>query len=463
MRSYSSLLAVWDEEVLSVLFSDRRRFRSYPWEGRLINSKSWPTVPPRLQQKYMRFRLKFRAVEPNVFAYLFLPVVDARLKELGAEEQDSEARSAVVDELLRVVKPRHDFAWVIAHKSWNSTIHINKALDKWYELNHFIWQRLDRPAYADPNYWAWVRKEQINSDHRFALLLCAVLKDDAVAVSSMLLKGEWQLAAPSLCFGTTVLAFTLAHGSMQVVRIMLEHRSVRATSYGYGLAYQCLTIAAQRSDSAPEIVSLLLESLIGGKPEANHRDFIVSLFERSCSNGDLLVLDCVLGWVNTNCTPGVRAGLLQHAVAVSFMFSHMPIIKRVCEEIDINGYFHGHSVFSHAIRAMKRDIAVLHFLIEQGFLVNATRPLLRYSHLSSVFMAAWRGQADWVEVLLKAGANPQSVFGETPFLWYAEAGGILKEASILLEKYGWDREDLEDKKQVSFASSAISGMSLGPS
>ncbi|KAF2646458.1 hypothetical protein P280DRAFT_11812 [Massarina eburnea CBS 473.64] len=100
-----------------------------------------------------------------------------------------------------------------------------------------------------------------------------------------------------------------------------------------------------------------------------------------------------------------------------------------CKEIDVSTWYHqNHIPLECAIKTPDRSITMLHLLLKHGADVNQPG----YRGQRPIFWAARLGHAEWVEELLK---------------W----GHIQTKVSILLETYGWDREDLEDKKSVDIA------------
>lgn len=424
--------AVFDNEILESLFSNRRP----PDESRLINGNTWDTAPPRLRKKYTLFRLKLHTAEPSIFAYLFLPLYERRLTELGIAEDEEETRTAVLNELLQI--PQHDLtlAWIIAHK-------IAKfPMVEYRVIAEFCQQ--------DDDDMTGARARQIEEDYQFAMISCAILNRDDEAVSRILNDNPVSIHRLSYCFGTTLFNFAVPRGSIETLYILLEYeplpgRDHEHTKYFYDL----LCLAMSRSESVNEAVALLFQHWMDFKTLKKRQNSADNTLQNSSRDGHMPIVDCVLNWLDQHWSAAGKKWFIENAFPKALRAGHVPVIERMLPNLDINGYYNpnlpGHYYTCtplHMVVQSSEEPTLLRLLLEKG--VDVNKPGILHSTCGPIFLAAQRGCTSWVEAFLQAGANPGRKLGEYPFLYYAERGGVHTEVSILLENYGWDREDLED-------------------
>jgi hypothetical protein len=420
-----TITAIFDEEILLRLFSDRRPQD----EKRFITGSNWGSAPQRLRCKYMRFRLIYYDVEPNLFGQLFLPVFEYWLAEKGITEHDD--KDAVMNQLLRISMHDQEFGWVVAHKSHKlqtvTTLMFRKLLDV----------ELGKAGIAYPHQ---LGQNQALEDYDFAFICDAILRADyTAALSNYLQEREPDLSRFSFAFGTTILKFAISRGTLQDLKYLFRvHRKPLSDSDHH---YDLLHLATYSSKSPNETIAFVLQQSMAIKDRKKQKKSLDVFFKDSSRDGNLLILDAVITWLDANGDAASKESFLSRMLPIAIQAGHIHILDRFCQLIDIGKWPYSYEeLLERAVYSRKPDIALLHLLMKHG--ANFTQPS---TGRSPIFDAAALGYLDWVEELLKAGADPRSK-NCAPLceLFSADVHG---EVSMLLEEYGWDswhREDLED-------------------
>ncbi|KAF2677443.1 hypothetical protein K458DRAFT_395941 [Lentithecium fluviatile CBS 122367] len=244
--------ATFDQEVLAALFSDRRP----QGRARFMHGSNYHTAPPTLQQKYLRFRLRLHVTEPSLFAYLFLPVLERRLADLGISPDEEDRREAVLDELLRFVMHGEEAGWVVAHKSQNLHALLRRAFpmrsDPAAEASNEDTEQKDETRIPVAQ-----RERQVEKDYQYTRVCRAILDDDPGLASRFVQESNPDVNRTSLCFGTTILNVFISRGSIRTIRTLLVNKPSVISAQRH--QYEIFALASQRSHSAKETVTLLLE------------------------------------------------------------------------------------------------------------------------------------------------------------------------------------------------------------
>ncbi|KAJ4296861.1 hypothetical protein N0V90_006909 [Kalmusia sp. IMI 367209] len=436
--------SIFDQEILSRLFSDKRPAD----EPRFINANVWSAVPQSLREKYLRFRLRRKSAEPSLFAYLFVPVYERRLADLGLEEDKEVEREEVLNQLLRFVTHNRQTASAIAHKSNNTSDMINgmfrskKAKDGDGRKEGLL-ENNDL-----------IRQEQIQEDYEF-VEFCHTVANNHPDTIKMFEPAE-KLRRYSICFGTTMFEFCIRYGNVELLRRIVEKEP--SLICDKKTRYTLFAGAAERSDSAREAVSLLLEFSTDLQDTMKRRRLLEYLSWKAGEHGHLALIQGILDWLGENwrpnaCVfplPNTSSNLAAPETFTLWFNDHKCrhyLLQRAYANIlrarpfpsDEHRMFHDGKARSRATKPPKPDISLLQFLLHNGVDVDNCWPNpgnagCRY-HIPPLFMAVWRGYADWAEVILQAGARTWTPGGR-PLMLYAEAGGIIEEVKAAVEKCG---------------------------
>lgn len=433
------IAAVFDEEICTKLFTENQSLRasashlgklSSSSKYRLINGNVWNFAPRSLRLKYIRYRLKNRSTEPNLFAYLFTPVYERRLAELGIADDDEGARNEVFEEILDLVACSRLAGSIIAHKSSRAPIMVKTA----FPIS-FV-----EDTYDEKDARAKVQKKQAEFDYLFLKFALAVLNDEPKALQAI--ENGIDLKRQSLCFGTSMFLFCLHRGSIGLVRRMIQHDPSLVPETKRPTVI--FAAAAERSESARECVNLLLQHSNVLEDPVGRKYLLEFLSKWAAEHGYLAVVQGISDWLEENWRPN------------SYIFPLAPLHGSVKMEAAILWFNDPECrlkflqlVFSHILSSRrtrkerrakqadiffkKPDIALLHFLLKNGVDVN------NMNHLSSVpfsplLLAVQRGLADWADVLLQAGAGNR--YNCDYLLCYAEIANITKEVEPTLLKMG---------------------------
>lgn len=433
------LAAVFDEEICTKLFTENQSLRtsashlgklSSSSKYRLINGNVWNLAPRSLRLKYIRYRLKGRYTEPNLFAYLFTPVYERRLAELGIADDDEKTRNKVFEEILDLVACSKLAGSTIAHKSSRTPIIVKKA----FPIS-FV-----ECTYDEKDAQAMAQKKQAKFDCLFLKFALAVLHDEPKALQAI--ENGIDLKRQSLCFGTSMFLFCLRRGSIGLVRRVIQHDPSLVPETKRPTVI--FAAAAERSESARECVNLLLQHSNVLEDPVERKFLLEFLSKWAGEHGYLAVVQGISDWLEKNWRPN------------SYIFPLAPLRGSVKTEAAVLWFNDPECrlkllqlVFSHVLssrrtrkerRATKADIffkkpeiALLHFLLKNGVDVNNMK------HLSSVpfsplLLAVQRGLADWADVLLQAGAGNR--YNCDYLLCYADIANITKDVQPALLKMG---------------------------
>jgi ankyrin repeat protein len=436
---------------------------------------NYHTVPPNLQVRYLRFRLTLSGSQPSLFAYLFLPVLKRRVADLGIGEDEDERREAVLDELLGFVVHGKQTAWVVAHKSWNLEIVMNYASSVRRYLEN---EDLDENALKEAQAKIRARElaKQIEDEYQYVRACSAILADDSELLSSMLGEGLVDIHRRSLCFGNTALNFAIEQSSLAILRLILGHRpsSISVQYYQYGL----FNLAAQRSEYAQEAVDLLVQACMSSNSVQQRRDMLSPYLSKACRTGNLPIAEGLLAWIDQNWQP--TAELRWHTVKTfplelralaheevatrwfddprekmlcfenaflnALLGGNISVISRLICYVDLRSWDYAGTALDYAARSPNPSTDLLRLLMDHGAPVSQNPH--QCGKLSMIYFAARTGLAEWVELLLQAGADPRHRKEEQALLRFAMHGGVYIEVKRLLEKYGWVEENLEYEPRV---------------
>lgn len=400
--------------MLSFLFSNTKPVN----EPRLINGTFWATTSSNLQQKHLRFILKWNRVEPNLFAHLFLPVLERRFAELGIKDHEEIKKEECLTELLRI--PMHDMsnAWVVAHKREKFDSSMARIFGD--EGN----ESLKEDDEDEPRSAILSRKQQIEDDYHFAQTCCAILNNDDDHLLRTLKNGTIEISRPNLCFGTTLLKVALKHSKIRTLRLVLELGQLA----GDEKVYELLRMAMLRDQDNKEAISLLIYVLIASKDnwDLAPKDSIHFIFSKAILEDHLPIFDCVLEWVHSNWHSESVKWVLYQGSLEALYAGNLVILDRLCTEL--TGLYESRRiqhVLHAALRLEQCDVTILTLLMKYGASIDENHPESKKRPPSPLRPTAEPGQEGQVEALLRAGANPRNRIRET---WAGRGCGALMRA-----------------------------------
>jgi hypothetical protein len=439
---------------------------------RFICGSSFHTAPHSLQRKYIRFGLKRRVVEPNLLSYLFYPVYQRLVGDLGIAEDDCERKEAVLDELLSLMVFDAQRAWVIAHKSRHFKSTLKRAFPKQGgTCPEDLASDMGKDAEAKKR--ATQRERQIQDDYLYALMGSAICKDDTDKFSTLLLEEGVDLNRDSLCFGNSILRFALSHGSMDIVRRMIGQIPHHFPSRDY--QYETLYLAAQRADNALEAATFLLAPSMNTRIllQQQQKNTLKQFLPKACREGHLAVVRVLLGWIDQNWNPTNtytgpwsqtpqdeanklwindiqgKKSLFKSAFNEALQSGHRSIIDLLCPYVDVEQWQAQIDLFYYALHAPNASVDILHTLLKLG--AKIPQHMQYYWNMPLLCMAASKGCLEWVDELLNCGADPRHYSGSESHFVLLESCREEDSQHIrsLLMKHGWALDCLEVKAAIS--------------
>ncbi|KAF2250361.1 hypothetical protein BU26DRAFT_564217 [Trematosphaeria pertusa] len=429
----------FDEEILSLYFSNKR-LKDAP---RLVTTNTWSSLPWEISRKFLYFRIRWSHLEPSLFAYLFLPVLERQEKGLGIAEDDSIRRNLLLREWLEL--PLHDkkMAYVVAHKD----ARFECLVDGFYAERENA--REDGTSYAREEW----REMQIEEDQKFGLMCLAIIKTNEQDLIRILQSPRVVIDRLSLCFGSTLLTYAIKRGSIPILKLILRHGHLSSRP-----DLDDLFRAALSRDDATERIDLLVEhfmTVIAPMTQQECGNIIDTFFTKRRNAEYDIIVDRLVHWLGDLPSSPSKPRLLHRAFNSGIRSGRIPVVTRLVPFINVNARYGSGSLLpiQTALLADKEYPDLLRLLITLGADVNPEPEERGTWPEPPIFIAALRGYVKSVEILLEAGADPRSKFGQLPLLHLAESGGTFREIEELLERFGWDREDLEDKdgKEIDYA------------
>ncbi|KAF2677442.1 hypothetical protein K458DRAFT_423926 [Lentithecium fluviatile CBS 122367] len=159
-------------------------------------------------------------------------------------------------------------------------------------------------------------------------------------------------------------------------------------------------------------------------------------------DGMRMLEDGAIRWLDN---PQNKEELLDEVLQGAIWNGHISIVDLLCHYVDLQDRKRGSRALRYAVLAPSPSIDLLRLLLRHGLQVPKGIP--RGSE-GGLRIAVFKGFLDWVDVLLENGADPRDYAGYQGLLDGANRGGFGEDTKVLLEKHGWDIDNLEVPLEV---------------
>ncbi|KAH7081190.1 hypothetical protein BKA63DRAFT_599567 [Paraphoma chrysanthemicola] len=451
---------LFDEEILHLMFPRGRDMNPlyFLWK------KNWKSAPHSLHQRYLFQRVTHPNTMRGLWTKLTVPVFEWQLTKLEIPQLNYAAREEKLREWCALVTMHHEFEihWVVMDWCW-ADVPSTRDLEFFLPNTKYA-QELNCVPF-DSNEENKIDLQIVNN-MRFLDILCAIREDDEDAVLNAFPDSCIGVDDLNFCFGTTLIGFTVAKESKNMLKLLL--RSIKTVTRKYLYVY--LRLASARGADGQVFVNMLLDKISG--TNAAKKSMAIDLLAVTGTENHAL-FDSTIRWVVSRHEFQGRLQVLEwgfeHLLKQDLkkyrhtdltcknnIISFEPRLLKTClnypapalapASIDTAGLKYGK--WNDKITLTNLVKRFLHTTLKNDLIFDGWKQsaILCASGASSpppLFTAVALDVLHWADWLLWAGADARHLEHEIGILDIARESGKKGEVAGMLRERGWDTARLE--------------------
>ncbi|KAH7091616.1 hypothetical protein FB567DRAFT_519051 [Paraphoma chrysanthemicola] len=448
---------LFDEEILHLIFPRKRDMNplDFLWK------KNWKSAPHSLQQRYLFRRVTHPNTMRGLWTELAVPVFERQLTSLGISQFSHAAREEKLRQWCALVTMHHEFEihWVVMDWCWAdvpSTRELKLFLPntKYAQELNCITSESNGENNIDL---------QIENNMRFLDILCAIRDDDEDTVLNAFPDSCIGVDDLNFCFGTTLIGFAIANGSLNMLKLLL--RSIKTVNRKYLYVY--LRLASARGADGQVFVDSLLDKISG--THAAKKTLAIDLLAATGAKSYAL-FDITIRWMvgihnfqsqlqvlewgfehllkedlkkyrHTNLTSKKDNSLFEPRLLKTCLNYPAPALTPASVNIARPDY----GDWSDKTTLTNLVERCLHTTLKDEFMLDGWKILCASgaNSLAPLFTAVALDLLHWADWLLWAGADARHLEHEIGILDIARELGKEQEVAEMVRKRGWDTGKLE--------------------